>query len=52
MTDAELVDLAVKMREAQRKYFANRSTGNLHAAKELELAFDRAVRGRTQGSLI
>lgn len=43
MTDTELVNLAILMREAQRAYFRDRVTSKLTAAKEAEAKFDRAV---------
>ena len=50
MTPAELVELAKRMRAAQRKYFKSRETNDLFEAKALELAFDReAERGDTDG---
>jgi hypothetical protein len=41
---ADLLELAIKMREAQRVYFKDRSRDNLIAAKQLEAEFDKAVK--------
>ena len=38
-----LADLGKQMREAQKRYFATRSTEALDASKRLERAFDQAV---------
>lgn len=35
----------LRMRDAQRNYFTNRTTRALQASKELEAALDRAVKG-------
>lgn len=53
----DLAGLVMRMRNAQRAYFANRSPDNLKAAKSLEAAVDEAVNdvlnGRTsQPSLL
>lgn len=42
MTAAELIDLAIKMRDAQKRYFSHRD--NLIACKKLEQQFDSAAR--------
>jgi hypothetical protein len=39
-----LADLVRRMREAQRRYFAGRSTGDLEASKALERQVDAACR--------
>lgn len=46
MTDAELVALAVLMRDAQKTYFKTRTREALIASKELEARFDKAVAAR------
>lgn len=46
MTDAELIDLAIKMREAQKHYFKTRQSQHLFASKEIEGRFDKAVKVR------
>jgi hypothetical protein len=43
MTDADLITLAILMREAQRAYFRDRITSKLTIAKEAEAKFDKAV---------
>ena len=45
MTDQEIIELVVKMREAQRKYFTDRTAYNLQLAKHLELRVDQAIKG-------
>lgn len=40
----ELVELAIKMREAQRKYFLTRERADLVAAKQLEREFDQRAK--------
>ena len=46
MTDAELIALAVKMREAQKAYFKGRTREQLIASKELEAVFDKEIARR------
>lgn len=59
MTDEELLELAVRMRAAQRHYFAMRREGGPHikaleVSKALEREFDKAAAERfsPQGTLI
>jgi hypothetical protein len=49
MTDPELVALAVRMREAQKRYFADRSQQALQESKDLERRFDQAAAERKAG---
>lgn len=44
----EALKLAVAMREAQRRYFQNRTRENLIASKDAEKAFDRAAGAQAQ----
>ena len=46
MTDAELVKLAVQMRQAQRTYFRTRDRADLMKSKAFEAAFDKAAGAR------
>lgn len=39
----ELLDLAIRMREAQKRYFRTRTRTDLIAAKNLEVEFDQGV---------
>ena len=39
----ELADLVHRMREAQKRYFANRTPDNLRMSKVLESQVDRAL---------
>lgn len=39
----ELAELVAQMREAQKRYFANRTTDNLQKSKALEAQVDKAV---------
>ncbi len=41
MDDLELITLVVEMRAAQRRYFRDRTSTALQAAKRLELAVDQ-----------
>jgi hypothetical protein len=58
MTDAELVELAIKMRKAQNEFFAARKANRapeliarlLSQSKLLERQFDNAAKARTQGT--
>lgn len=43
MTDADLVRLAIIMRERQRAYFRDRTQANLVSSKQAEADFDKAV---------
>jgi hypothetical protein len=57
MTDAELLDLVVRMRAAQKAYFKERREGNLgrdqlRLSQELERLVDKRLAERAQGSLI
>jgi len=44
MTPTEIIELAVAMREAQKKAGTDRTKMNLERAKALELRFDQAAR--------
>lgn len=47
LTDAELLALAVEMRQAQNTYYRmGRTPDQLRRAKDLERRFDRAVEAR------
>lgn len=46
MNDQEILELVKKMREAQKKYFTDRTAYNLQLAKHLELRVDQAIKAR------
>lgn len=46
MTGQEIIELVVKMREAQKKYFTDRTGRNLQLAKDLEQRLDLAIKAR------
>lgn len=54
MTDAELIELVRRMRTAQKDWFTHRIQDDLHTAKRLEAAVDKALaeRDSEQGRLI
>lgn len=54
MTDAEILELVRRMREAQRRWFKDHDRADLRRSKELEGQVDRALAARfsAQGSLI
>lgn len=43
MTDAELIDLAAKVRTAQKAYFKSRSKDDLIKSKQLESLLDKEI---------
>ena len=43
MTNEEIIELVRQMRAAQRKYFKDRTAGNLHTAKTLEARVDALI---------
>lgn len=43
ITQAQFVDLVARMRQAQRDYFRERLTTQLHAARGWERLVDRAI---------
>ena len=49
MTDAALIALAGRVREAQRSYFRSRTADGLERSKRLEREFDAALAARTTG---
>lgn len=54
MTDAEILELVSRMREAQRRWFKDHDRADLRRSKELEGQVDRALAARfsPQGSLL
>ena len=46
MNDQEIIELVVKMRDAQKKYFKDRTAYNLQLAKHWELKVDQALATR------
>ena len=52
MTDADILDLVAKMRNAQKIYFKERSSLDLQRSKELERQVDAALAKRKQGELL
>lgn len=52
MTERDIIDLVVLMREEQRAYFKSRAPSRLQAAKDYERRVDQALRDRAQGKLI
>ena len=46
MTDQEIIEMTAKMREAQKKYFKDRTAYNLQLAKHWELKVDQALATR------
>lgn len=51
MTDSEILDLVVKMRDAQCVYYRNPTKVNLAQAKDYERRVDTALESRGQGRL-
>jgi predicted RNA-binding Zn ribbon-like protein len=49
MSERSLIDLVVQTREAQRKYFRTRSSGDLETSKALEKRLDAALRDYLSG---
>lgn len=51
MNKEQLLDLAIEMRNAQRRYFRSRSQSDLIAAKAAEKAFDEGFETWGKGQL-
>lgn len=52
MTDAELIALAVKMRDAQKAYFKTHDRAALITSKQLEAQFDKAAAAREAAPVV
>ena len=50
MTDKEIIQLARKVRQAQKDYFATRIYDDLHRSKELERQLDQALEDWTNNN--
>ena len=50
MTDKEIIQLARKVRQAQKDYFATRRHDDLHRSKELERQLDQALEDWTNNN--
>ena len=43
MSEKDIINLAKRMRDAQKRYFATRSRGDLNESKALERSLDLAI---------
>lgn len=50
MTDKEIIQLAAKVRKAQKDYFASRRYDDLQRSKELERQLDKALEDWTNNN--